>query len=136
MSTLDYYSSRPFVIGTDRFLEKASNYLGAVAVLLLMGGLAAAYMGNPSSSRLIAGTLVVIEAALVLSLVAGLRWRRHHRRASRVLIFFNIAFMLLTTAALLADQRGWLGEASHTIRLKIADASKPPAGASLRYYDR
>jgi hypothetical protein len=118
------------------FLHNLSNYLGAIAVLLLVGGLVAAYQGEAISGRLIAGTLVVIEVALVLSLLAGLQWRNHHRRPSRMLLVFNIIFLLVTTAALLADHRGWLGELSNTIRLKIADAAKPPVSKSHAYTNR
>ena len=136
MSTEGLHPSSAFAVWMDRFLERASNYLGALSVLLLMTGLATTYMDNPVSSRLIAGALVVIEVALVLSLIAALRWRTPNRRPSRLLIFFNIVFMLATTVALLAHQRGWLSEASQTVRQQIAKASAPPAGATYRSYDR
>ncbi|HEV7302254.1 MAG TPA: hypothetical protein VGN72_23145 [Tepidisphaeraceae bacterium] len=107
-------------------LSQIAHRLSAVAVLLLAGGLAAAYAGRETvgaGSKVLVVALAVIQFAAVAALLANRRARRRGERVERGIVGFCAVLLVTITLALVADQLGWLQRGAMAINDLFASLS-------------
>ena len=110
----------------EAVLPQIAHRLSAVAVLLLAGGLAAAYAGRETigaGTKVLVLALVVAQFALVIALTASRRARRRGQLAERGLLGFCIPLLIVITLTLVADQFGWLQHGAMVIDELFASLS-------------